>query len=484
MFNTKNPALNGPWAPITEELVINDLKIEGNIPKDLVGTLCRNSYNQRFAPLNADNYHIFDGDGMVYSIELKNGKASYRNRWVANDGAKAELAAGRTLYNGLYSGSGVQQPALPSGAPPVKHVGSVNVIRLGDRMLALQETGDCWWELNPTTLEVIAPFDFFGATREKGALTAHPHTDPTTGNLIFLQLNSKANTLNIMEAAPNGTIVSQQSIAPEWSAYIHDMIFTKEYYVVMLGPIAWNTDFSTLVRQGRSSWSLDPARGSRILLINRKDGSLHSFDDEPNQLNHYLNAYQDGDHVIIDASVNPIMGGTKDTIVSDHFPISRTGDWHPVAHAALWRWTINTARGTVKREHVGGLSVDFPRPNEKFMGSKHRYGYFMNASVVKGASGAVGNTAVKHDYQTGISRHQLGSKEGGFNVGEPLFIPRKGATVEDDGYVLVIYRHVPTRTSQLLILDAQNFDGEPIARVKIDTWLPTSVHGNWIESRH
>jgi len=46
--------------------------------------------------------------------------------------------------------------------------------------------------------------------------------------------------------------------------------------------------------------------------------------------------------------------------------------------------------------------------------------------------------------------------------------------------VLVMFRHPPTMTSQLLILDAQNFNGEPIARVKIPTWLPTSVHGNWV----
>jgi carotenoid cleavage dioxygenase-like enzyme len=104
----------------------------------------------------------------------------------------------------------------------------------------------------------------------------------------------------------------------------------------------------------------------------------------------------------------------------------------------------------------------------------------MGAAVVPGVGGAAGNTAVKHDYLTGVTQQQLGSKEGGFNVGEPLFVPRAGATAEDDGYVLAMFRHGATRTSQLLILDAQNFDGEPIARVKINTWLPTSVHGNWL----
>lgn len=481
MFNTTNPVLNGDWSPVTKEIVLDNLLIEGAIPDDLVGTLYRNTFNQRFAPLNPDHYHTFDGDGMVYSIELREGKAAYRNKWVANDGAKAELVAGRTLYNGLYSNSGLPQMLLPPGAPLVKHVGSVNVIRLGGRTLALQESDDQWWEIDPQTLDVQTPFDFFGDTAGRGALTAHPHTDPVTGNLVFLQLDShREKNLIIAEADADGKVISKQNIALEWSAYIHDMMFTRDYYIIMLGPIGWDTDFARLVHNGESSWNFDPDRGSKIMLINRVSGAVQSFTDEPNQVNHYLNAYQDGDLVIVDASVDPIVGGSVDTIVPDHFPISRSGEWKPVKPAALWRWTINPAAGTVTHEHVNELGVDFPRPNETLLGSKHRYGYFMGVGFIPGVGGAGGNVAVKHDYLTGTTQHQLGSREGGFDVGEPLFVPRKGATGEDDGYVLVIYRHGQTKTSELLILDAQNFDAEPIARVKISDWLPASVHGNWI----
>jgi carotenoid cleavage dioxygenase len=286
--------------------------------------------------------------------------------------------------------------------------------------------------------------------------------------------------LDIAEADPSGKVISKHSIRLDWSAYIHDLIFTRDYYIIMLGPIGWDTDFAPLVRDGRSSWNFDPDRGSEILLINRVTGAVQTITDEPNQVNHYLNAYQDGDLVVIDASVNPIVGGSTDTIVSDNFPISRNGQWAPVKPAALWRWTIDTVAGAVKHEHVNELAVDFPRPNEVLMGAKHRYGYFMGAFFVPGVGGAGGNVAVKHDYLTGTTQQQLGSRDGGFNVGEPLFVPRRGATGEDDGYVLVMYRHAQSKTSQLLILDAQNFDAEPIARVKIPSGIPTSVHGNWI----
>jgi carotenoid cleavage dioxygenase-like enzyme len=71
------------------------------------------------------------------------------------------------------------------------------------------------------------------------------------------------------------------------------MMFTEDYYIIMLGPIGWGTNFAPLVRDGRTCWNFDPERGSKILLINRHDGAVQTFTDEPNQVNHYLNAYQE-----------------------------------------------------------------------------------------------------------------------------------------------------------------------------------------------
>jgi carotenoid cleavage dioxygenase len=474
---SSNYALSGDWTPVTREAVLENLVVEGEIPSDLVGTLYRNCSNQRFSPLSPEHFHPFDGDGMMYSIELRDEKASYRSKWVATDGAKVEFAAGRTLYNGLFGASGIPQPELPPDAPLVKHVGSVNVIRIDGRTLALQESTDRWWEIDARTLEVRAPFNFFGNTVCRGALTAHPHVDHATGNLIFVQLDSRVDNLDIAEADPTGNVIHKYSVRLGWTAYIHDLIFTADYYIVMLGPIGWDTDFGPVVRDGRSSWHFDPDRGSQIVLVNRSTGAVQTITVDPNQVNHYLNAYQEGELVIIDASVAPIEGGSSDTIVSDAFPFSRSGNWETVKPAALWRWTINPAKGVATHEHTGGLAVDFPRPNETLMGSKHRYGYFMSNNRETSAGG---NAAVKHDYQTGATVHQLGSKKGGLSLGEPIFVPRAGATGEDDGYVLVICRDGKTQTSELLILDAQNFDAEPLARVKINAWLPTSVHGNWM----
>ena len=76
-----HPFLTGSFAPILFEADAYDLPIRGEVPKDLRGTLYRNSPNPQFAPRDK-NYHWFLGDGMVHAFRIEAGRVSYRNRWV------------------------------------------------------------------------------------------------------------------------------------------------------------------------------------------------------------------------------------------------------------------------------------------------------------------------------------------------------------------------------------------------------------------
>src|SRR5215510_16160387 len=75
-----NPFLTGLFAPVSREITADDLPVIGEIPKDLEGVYLRNGPNPIFAPRG--RYHWFDGDGMVHAITFRDGKATYRNRWV------------------------------------------------------------------------------------------------------------------------------------------------------------------------------------------------------------------------------------------------------------------------------------------------------------------------------------------------------------------------------------------------------------------
>ena len=63
---------------------------------------------------------------------------------------------------------------------------------------------------------------------------------------------------------------------------------------------------------------------------------------------------------------------------------------------------------------------------------------------------------------------------------EPVFIPKKDAKSEDDGFVVGFVYDEKTDLSDFIILDAQNFSDAPLARVTLPQRVPFGFHGSWI----
>ena len=94
-------------APIPMECDAPFLKITGELPRELNGTLYRNGPNPQF---DVPGAHWFVGDGMLHAFHLENGRASYRNRWVRTPKWQAEHDAGRALFGGF----GRKLPGTPA----------------------------------------------------------------------------------------------------------------------------------------------------------------------------------------------------------------------------------------------------------------------------------------------------------------------------------------------------------------------------------
>src|SRR4051812_43348074 len=142
-------------APIPMECDAPFLKIVGELPRELNGTLYRNGPNPQF---EAPGAHWFVGDGMLHAFQLENGRASYRNRWVRTAKWQAEHDAGRALFGG-FGGRKL------SDAPPtdVKDTGvaNTNIIFHAGRLLALEE-GHLPTEIEPGTLHTRGSTDYDG----------------------------------------------------------------------------------------------------------------------------------------------------------------------------------------------------------------------------------------------------------------------------------------------------------------------------------
>ena len=99
IYNSDNPYLHGVYAPTTQEISADALEVIGELPADLIGGYFRNGPNPVFESKN--RHHPFDGDGMVHGVYFKDGKVSYRNRWVETSAFGEEAADGQSVSPGV-----------------------------------------------------------------------------------------------------------------------------------------------------------------------------------------------------------------------------------------------------------------------------------------------------------------------------------------------------------------------------------------------
>ena len=85
---------------------------------------------------------------------------------------------------------------------------------------------------------------------------------------------------------------------------------------------------------------------------------------------------------------------------------------------------------------------------------------------------------MKYDHHTRVTTtHLHGANRFG---GEGVFVPRDGAVAEDDGWVVTYVYDEREGGSEMLVVNAQDFDGEPQARVLIPSRVPYGFHGAWV----
>jgi carotenoid cleavage dioxygenase len=87
----------------------------------------------------------------------------------------------------------------------------------------------------------------------------------------------------------------------------------------------------------------------------------------------------------------------------------------------------------------------------------------------------MGSTLIKHDMtkETSETRRLRGG------AGEAVFVPESENSGEDEGYVLSLVFDHERGATDLLVLAAQDFLGDPVAIVHLPVRVPYGFHGNW-----
>ena len=149
----------------------------------------------------------------------------------------------------------------------------------------------------------------------------------------------------------------------------------------------------------------------------------------------------------------------------------------PDAKGALERWTIDPVTKSVKRQVIDAQPQEFPRPDERRFGQPYRYIY-ASASPSADEGVPAGSRLLKHDMEGGTRQvHDFGL---GRHPGEFVFVPASADSAEDEGWLIGFVVDSEHETTDLVILDAQAFEGEAVAAVHLPHRVPPGFHGNWV----
>lgn len=478
-FST-DPSATGFFAPTRYEADLFDCEVEGQIPKDLNGAFYRACVDWFYPSKDPINDAVpFNGDGYIGMFRIANGNCDYKGRYVRTDRYLADRKARKQLF-GLYRNRSTDDPSVQNlsrtvaNTSPYSHSGKFFALK--EDFLPI--------EMDPNTLETIGPWDFHGKY-ESQTFTAHPKTDPVTGEMIcygYEAAGDLSNDVFVYWVDKSGHVSREVRFKAPIVSMMHDIAVSEKHIVFNTCGFVTSEE---LLKAGKVHWAWDYNAPTYIGILPR-DGEakdIRWFKGPQSAAIHFLNAITKDNKVIVDA---PISDGNP----FPFFPQLDGSPWNPQkAVTAFRRWTfdLNSKKETWEEEKLfqqapGALC----RMDERYLTLPHRYGFMgfgdhskpFDEKRAGNLRGRVSNSYGRFDFHTNeIKSYFVGDVH---SLHEPQFVPKKQQGPEGEGYLVGCVNNYAEMHSELAIVDAQAM--EEVARVILPFRLPTQVHGWWADT--
>ena len=452
-----NPYLGGNFAPVRSEDDF-ELTVQGVLPPGLSGVLYRNGPNPQFEPRDG-NYHWFVGDGMIHAFSVGEGKVTYRNRWVRTPKWEVEHAAGHALF-GSWGNPMTTDPSVLGVVDNA--VANTNIVHHAGRLMALVESS-APFALAEHGLDPKGFVDF------GGKVTAHPKTDPLTGEMVFfayaddpMPLSNKV-SWGVVDA--EGKLLKRETFEAPFCSMVHDFMVTRDHVLIPILPL---TGSLQRAMSGGPVFAWEPDVQGQIAVMRRDEGvaSLRWLPAPAGYIFHVMNAFEQDGKVIAD-----VMRYASAPL----FPRADGGRGENAA-AYLVRWTFDLGAGTVTETPLDDLAGEFPRFDERLAGLPYRHGWFSGQTR---RAGDFRMDAIAHiDLETGV-RTTFVLPEGDA-VSEPVFTPASPDAPEGQGWLTAVIYRDRENVSEFVVFDALDVAAGPIASAKLPRRVPFGFHGNWV----
>ena len=434
--------------------------VEGALPPSLRGVLLRNGPG-RSSRGGVTYGHPFDGDGFLQRLELADGRARYRARFVRTREFEAEEAAGRVLYRGF----GTNRPGgfLPNALRMrFKNTANTSVVQHAGLTLALWE-GGLPHRFDPDSLETLGRFSYDGALEAKGFVqriigpelpfSAHPSVCPHTGELWnFGTAYGVTHRLLVHKVSPQGEL-STRGIPMRDLPFVHDMALTRRFAIFVLPATVFDVPATLLgLRTPVESIEMRQAPG-KALLVPRDGGEPIELTVPPGFVFHWAGAWEEDDTVVLEGIEYP--GFPKLDGIGDMFD-------QPEATELLARpvrLTLDLSTKTAERQVLADVWMELPSQ--------------VGSGPERVVVGVGAHPSCRHPFLSAVVRI---AGDGSTRIHDlaPGF---PGEPVVAGEHLLVPVYHLDG-PAQVVVMEVATLD--VVARIQLPHPVPLPLHGTWI----
>ena len=431
--------------------------IQGRAPAGLEGTLFRNGPG-KFRRSGGSATHWFDGDGLMRSFDIRDGKATLQARFADTPKRRLETRLDAVVTPGFGTAGDSRAETDSNDAA---NAANTSVMVAGDKIWALWEAGSPM-AMDPSTLAT----DGFITLRDdlKGMpFQAHPRYSPDG---TIWNVGTHGDQMIVWHMHADGGLIEASIVRLPRNSYFHDFTATDGHLVIVLQP--WVFDHRTMPFAAQFAWK--PELGTQVLVLDKADLTKTRLFELPTFFFFHLgDAWADRD-----GTIRFDVAAGKDAqfaMEGARVLVQQTGHV-PGSPSEL---SLITLHADGRADMVSsGLTAEFPKANPRFAGLRrdltvHTHGETSGRPLPTGLA--------VHDWSRGTSdAFEFGVSH---IVEETIFVPKPGARSERDAWLVGPTINQRSGVTELHVFDAAHVSDGPVATWAADIALPAGFHGAW-----
>jgi all-trans-8'-apo-beta-carotenal 15,15'-oxygenase len=500
--------------------------IEGSIPTDLKGMLCRNGPGR--IRIGETQYgHWFDGDGLITQLIIDGSQqsATFQAKYVETERFLAQQQQLSSTATTTTAPTSRRVPLAKAGAwtkrgtgsrwenlfaiptnpantnvifyptPPLPSSASPSSSSSPPLMYALAEGGDPV-KIDCITLKTIGTEQITttdGTVSCKSFFSAHYVKDPLTGDIYNhgIVLGSIQPAVNIMKLDQYGNLIHQSSTELENISFIHDNILSDRYIVLVVPP--YSAPSSAIVSSilggdplGKEfKWNVNNETKTVAMIFSKN--TLDCVARIPLPLlscYHLIDSYEtttsSNDETLL--TIRVVVHEPTDSRIEIERCFSDLYRTANVPLCKIMEYKVNVKDSTyVDSKTVAPTARPFELPDMNHgWGYKKRYVY----TNTREDHVSFANSIQKIDMETGECSSVITFGESVY-AGAPIFVPKQSKEVgtnaseeeEDDGYILTQLYRANDHKSDICILDAKTMT--KLTLLRLEHPVPYQFHGAW-----